>query len=661
MSEYGIKIKNIEGASLYENNIGVRNHFDYKDAMLTNSLFHDFLKANGLNVYKGKSTRDIICIEFNFGTRSYEEEIKHIEKMIEKTKRDTSLTEENREQKLLFFDELKKEADRNKDKYKKITKEELREELYTNGVDVKYITRDKKGNVKKEEVLHYKMLYRSTGKAKKGSCMFIIDELYDKAVDFLRMGIKLPKEQAKIVEISAYSPLVSSTIVGKIHIEPENILILKDVDSFCKKDVVSVELDAFKHCIAKRVKDYELTSVLFDGQALIDYSVFPSWGNGYVLLRHHFFKCASFKTNIQGFFRDYYGDEYETAKITDMFGVEHYAKDIKLITTDNACKWIKFSIPYEYWCQKVHENNSMFGVVKTAHKSKLGDVQQMSYQMVNSLNLGSMDKVVKDTMDYIMLLKKDDDVFLDYLEMNKNFSNDFEVLIALVKQNREFIRSEYFRSRRYKIIENYIKSFRQGKIIQNADNLVLVGNPYGMLMYTVGLNPEEDPTLNVEDGVATQCYTNRFDDGEYLAEFRSPFNGLNNMGYLHNVKHPLMDKYFDFGEMIIAVNCIHTDFQSRNNGSDFDSDSIYTTNQPQIVDRARQCVEQYHTIENNIPKSNKTYNNTLLDFANMDNNLAKAQLAIGSSSNLAQICLTYMYNFDDQKYEDYLCILSVLA
>jgi hypothetical protein len=38
------------------------------------------------------------------------------------------------------------------------------------------------------------------------------------------------------------------------------------------------------------------------------------------------------------------------------------------------------------------------------------------------------------------------------------------------------------------------------------------------------------------------------------------------MGYLHNVHHPLMDKYFDFGEMIIAVNCIHTDFEDRNNG-----------------------------------------------------------------------------------------------
>lgn len=45
----------------------------------------------------------------------------------------------------------------------------------------------------------------------------------------------------------------------------------------------------------------------------------------------------------------------------------------------------------------------------------------------------------------------------------------------------------------------------------------------------------------------------------------------------------------------------------------------------------------------------------------MDNNLAASQRAIGESSNLAQIALTYMYNFDDQKYIDYVCILSVLA
>ena len=38
-----------------------------------------------------------------------------------------------------------------------------------------------------------------------------------------------------------------------------------------------------------------------------------------------------------------------------------------------------------------------------------------------------------------------------------------------------------------------------------------------------------------------------------------------------------------------------------------------------------------------------------------------SQRSIGESSNLAQLCLTYSYCFEDQKYDDYVCILSVLA
>lgn len=45
-----------------------------------------------------------------------------------------------------------------------------------------------------------------------------------------------------------------------------------------------------------------------------------------------------------------------------------------------------------------------------------------------------------------------------------------------------------------------------------------------------------------------------------------------------------------------------TDFQDRNNGSDMDSDSIYTTNQADIVLHAKDCKEKYLTIVNNIPK-----------------------------------------------------------
>ena len=74
-----------------------------------------------------------------------------------------------------------------------------------------------------------------------------------------------------------------------------------------------------------------------------------------------------------------------------------------------------------------------------------------------------------------------------------------------------------------------------------------------------------DPTLKHEDGTI-QCYTERFDDGEYLAFFRSPFNSKNNLTYLHNHYDFNFEKYFNLGKQVVAVNMIGTDFQDRNNG-----------------------------------------------------------------------------------------------
>ena len=67
------------------------------------------------------------------------------------------------------------------------------------------------------------------------------------------------------------------------------------------------------------------------------------------------------------------------------------------------------------------------------------------------------------------------------------------------------------------------------------------------------------------------------------------------------------------------------------------------------------------TIVNNIPKDKNIYDSTLRSFAIVDNALSASQTDIGESSNLAQICLSYTYNYEDQKYEDAVCILAVLA
>ena len=95
--------------------------------------------------------------------------------------------------------------------------------------------------------------------------------------------------------------------------------------------------------------------------------------------------------------------------------------------------------------------------------------------------------------------------------------------------------------------------------------------------------------------------------------------------------------------------------------ADQDSDSGYCTNQSDIVEHAKQCYLNYHTIVNNIPKDKNVYSNTMDDYAKIDNALAGSQRDIGESSNLAQMAQTYACNFTDQKYIDYVCILSVLA
>ena len=221
------------------------------------------------------------------------------------------------------------------------------------------------------------------------------------------------------------------------------------------------------------------------------------------------------------------------------------------------------------------------------------------------------------------------------------------------------------------LIKNYINKLRQGKIFVNGDNLTLCGNPYALLLHAVGDDYTKDTTMVHEDS-AIQCYTKRFDDGEYLCGFRSPNNSMNNVGYFHNVHHPIMDKYFDFSDNIIAVNCIETDFQSRLNGADFDSDFLLATNHPVMVECARRCYRDFPTIVNDLNESGISYDNTPESYAEMDNKMAKARLGIGWSSNLAMLAISYYFTEmqkeeeqrDDKvlrELEDDFIILSVIA
>ena len=93
--KYGLKIYSYEAGSIYGFNKGLRKDYDKTQSLFSNSLFSDFLKQNGLITYRkewiessktykwiedprGKWTRDIICIKFNYGCHTFDDEIKKI-------------------------------------------------------------------------------------------------------------------------------------------------------------------------------------------------------------------------------------------------------------------------------------------------------------------------------------------------------------------------------------------------------------------------------------------------------------------------------------------------------------------------------------------------------------------------------------------------------
>lgn len=697
MSEYGIKIKNISAGMLYDVNLGTRDYFTYTDAMFNNSLFSYFLQKNGLNVYKEESTRDIICLDYEFGSRSYNDEHNRLEKLFKQSDGDSK-------------ERIKKaieKVEKRKDLYNEKSRDQIREYFYENGVNVTYKKKRRDGSIK-EETIHYEMLFRTSAKAKLGQVIFINSKLYNIAYDWLTIGLgnKMSHDNAKIVEMSAYAPLTTSTIIGTIHIPVEDILILKDQDSFFETMTKVVKAENYEVEVKKRNNEtgkYEkiienrkkcivvdekrnVKNTIWDGMALIEadnnYLALPGYVNGMVLLRNHLFKACAFKSYIQKFFMDWCeknGYDYNTYQVQDMFGKWHYLKDIKIITTDNAIKWKKFqdlmgnniTEAYEYWCDRIHNDDDIWGIVKTDHPSKLGQYQQLSYQMINTLPCTKDD--VKDiaqvSIDYVELLKQDNDEFEKFLRKYANEVNHYEMLADLYAQNHEFGNSTFFREEKKKIIFDYVYRMRKGKIMVNGDNLTVCGNPYALLLYSVGEDFEKDPTFSQESN-CIQCYTKRFDNQEYLAAFRNPHNSPNNVCYLHNIHTEEMDKYFAFSKNIIAVNCIHTDIQDRANGMDEDSDFMLVTNQSTMVKCAEKCYKEFYTIVNALQESGITYNNTKKDYAAMDNKFSKSRMGIGYSSNLAQLAMTYYWtesqkhNPDEKKLKelyDNFIILSVLA
>ena len=166
-------------------------------------------------------------------------------------------------------------------------------------------------------------------------------------------------------------------------------------------------------------------------------------------------------------------------------------------------------------------------------------------------------------------------------------------------------------------------------------------------------------------GIKNQSFLSTPREGEMLAGFRSPHNSPNNIVYLENVYPDKVREYFpDLGNNVIIINGIGTDVQSRLNGQDLDTDSVYTTNQEDIVALAKKAYAECPTIINGIKQDGSSeYDKSMLSYSKMDAKISSAQYDIGLASNIAQPALSYWFDggCNDRELEDVFIICSVLA
>lgn len=469
---------------------------------------------------------------------------------------------------------------------------------------------------------------RSSGKARVGNNIFIINNIRDEVLKWSRMGLEFKGKQ-DIASIRAYESLSLSSIIGTINLDPGRILVVDDFESKFKVKMSRTYLEE-KYCITKDAEVEESNSI-WDGEGLLNERIFNEneiiKDKGFALLRNRFMKCAGFSCKIQ----DWYKDNYEGTKVKDMYGNEINIENIDLITTPSSIKLIKFNdevlkldkykdLGEGAWLQYWKDNaGNEFGVCKTEKPSHFeeGMKNRLSYQMINSMPLSREDikELLKDEIKHIDKLKNDLDYYLNTTKLNFEFKEDLEFTTdeetqqlelgsnidismafnKLVCKNREFANTKVFKDNRRNYIAAYIRELRKGKIKIESDYCVACGNPLELLYSTI--DKFNGKPIDLKEW---QIYSSRFKDKEKVIGFRNPHISVSNIGQHINRKINDFEKYFNCTPNIVFFNAIEVPILSMYNGEDYDSDSNLLTNNSIIVKACKRINKDFKIPKNDI-------------------------------------------------------------
>lgn len=498
------------------------------------------------------------------------------------------------------------------------TVSEIREKLYKDGFYCNGV--------------HYIRFKRSSGSARVGKCLFIDENLYPRFHKWQTCGIKVRyRDELDLAAFESYISLTSSSIIGMVHIEPKNILLIDDYESVFVDNAINVfEQDGM---LEVKHEDVQIKNSIWDGQSLIDSSIMGIYqGKGMVLLRNRFFKSCAFNCNIQKWLADH--------GITDVSQLNGKTtaieiNDIKLITTPSSIKYLKFST-YDKWLEYLEPD---FGVVKyeKSPHSLDGKLVQTHYQLLNSIQFTKeeMQDFMAPTFEFINLIRVNSSVLRYWIKFH--IENEIEitpikskndVIYKMMSINQDFYKTKLYYDFVKDFVNSFVKNLRCGHVFVNGNYSVLCGNPIEMLMQSIG---EFKGERIADEGC---LYSTRFPFGKKLLGSRSPHISMSNVLLTENRDNPMINQYMNSSDTIVYINSIGENILQKLAGCDFDSDTILLTDNEILVRAASKNYGRFPVAVCNVEGTKKRRRYTPEDLADLD--IKTSNNLIGDIVNLSQ-------------------------
>lgn len=485
------------------------------------------------------------------------------------------------------------------------------------------------------EGIKYVRFKRSSGSSRVGKCLFINERLYDVMHEWEMCGIQVDEGQdIDLAALEPYIALTLSSIIDTIEIKPENILVVDDYKSVFHERAIATRLIDGR--LVSKPEDVEISNSIWDGQSLMDRSLFGEYSNkGMLLLRARFFKSCCFNANIQQWFAD-----HGIKKISQLNGYTRAKKieDVKLITTPSSIKYLKFGT-LDQWLDALE---TTFGVVKYEKKTHFfdGRMVQTHYQLINTLQMTyeEVEQFIKPSLDYAKMIKTDpavlrhqisyqyqspDDTFYTKAVTSKN-----DIIYRLLGMNDRFAKTKMYRNFCNDLIKSFIKNLRCGHVLVRGNYSTLCGNPIEMLKMAIG---QFDGKSVIETGTV---HCEMFENGKELLGSRSPHVTIGNILVTKNVIRPEIARYMNPTNEIVYVNSIQENLLERLSGADFDSDTMMLTDNEILVTTAKRNYDNFPVPTKLVESAKRKRKYTNREKADLD--IKTSVNKIGEIINLSQ-------------------------